>query len=423
MSPVRALGSAIATAVLAAAFSLTASNVHAADAVKVGALYPLSGQVAKSGEDTLNGIRLAVEIVNKKIPELKMPFAAGEGLPRLGGAKIELIAADHQGSPEIGIAEAERLIVQSKVAALIGAFHSSVAATSSQVAERMGTPYISGESEASPLTERGYRGFFRTTPSSRTQARDFFTFLRDVNKTAARPVKSIAVVHENTLWGQEFAKSVAGYFKEFGEFQPSIVLGYQQGTPDVTSEVQRLIAAKPDAVFHASYDAEAILFARTYKQFNFKPGGVLAIGAAFGSNAFRDALGADANYFFVREHWSRDLASRNPLVAQVGAMYKERYGKDMDGTPARAFTAMMVLADAINRAGSTDPDKITAALRETNIPPTDMIMPWEGVQFDTTGQNTQTRGIFVQTLDGVPKMVWPIDQAAAQFVWPRADWR
>ncbi len=398
-------------------------GTQAADPVRVGALYPLSGQVAKSGEDTLNGIRLAIEIVNGKYPDLKMPFAATEGLPALGGARIELIAADHQGSPEVGIAEAERLIVQSKVAALIGAFHSSVAATSSQVAERMGAPYISGESEASPLTERGYRWFFRTTPSSRTQARDFFTFLRDLNKSQATPIKTIAVVHENTLWGQEFAKSVAAYFGEFNEFQPSIVVGYQQGTADVTSEVQRLIAAKPDAVFHASYDAEAILFARTYKQFNFSPRGVLAIGAAFGSSAFREALGPDANYFFVREHWSRDLSSRNPLVAQVGKMYRDRYGKDMDGTPARAFTAMMVLADAINRAGSTDPAKIRDALASTRIAPDAMIMPWEGVQFDKTGQNVLTRGIFVQTLDGAPKMVWPSDQAATKLVWPRPAWR
>ncbi len=88
--------------------------------------------MAKSGEDTLNGIRLAADIINKKYPDLKMPLAAGEGLPGLGGASIELIAADHQGSPETGAAEAERLIVQRKVAALVGAFHSSVAATSSQ---------------------------------------------------------------------------------------------------------------------------------------------------------------------------------------------------------------------------------------------------------------------------------------------------
>jgi len=409
--------------VVPAALAPAGGDVLAADPVKVGALYPLSGQVAKSGEDTLNGIRLAIEIINKDYPDLKMPFAAGEGLPGLNGALIELVAADHQGSPEIGMAEAERLIVQEKVAALIGAFHSSVAATSSQVAERMGTPYISGESEASTLTERGYRWFFRTTPSSRTQARDFFVFLRDLNKNRDAPIKTIAVVHENTLWGQEFAKSVAGYFKEFSEFQPSIVVGYQQGTSDVTSEVQRLIAAKPDVVFHASYDAEAILFARTYKQFNFNPQGVLAIGAAFGSNAFRDALGPDANYFLVREHWSRDLADRNPLVGQVAKMYRERFGKDMDGTPARAFTAMMVLADAINRAGSTEPEKIRAALAATRMPPEATIMPWEGVQFDETGQNTLTRGIFVQTLDGVPKMVWPAELAVAKLVWPRPVWR
>jgi branched-chain amino acid transport system substrate-binding protein len=409
--------------VLSVALSLAGGQAMAADPVKIGALYPLSGQVAKSGEDTLNGIRLAVDIINKKYPDLKMPFADGEGLPGLGGAQIELIVADHQGSPETGAAEAERLIAQRKVVALVGAFHSSVAATSSQVAERMGVPYISGESEASPLTERGYRWFFRTTPSSRTQARDFFTFLRDINKTHDNSVKTIAVVHESTLWGQEFAKSVDDYFKEFPEFKKSVIVGYQQGTADVTSEVQKLIAAKPDAVFHASYDAEAILFARTYKQYGFNPQGILAIGASFGSSAFRDALGPDSNYFFVREHWSRDLTDRNPLVGQVAKMYRERYGKDMDGTPARAFTAMMVLADAINRAKSTDPEKIREALVATDIKAGDLIMPWEGVQFDKTGQNILTRGIFVQTLDGTPKMVWPSDFAAAKLVWPRPAWR
>ena len=156
---------------------------------------------------------------------------------------------------------------------------------------------------------------------------------------------------------QEFAKSVDAYFKEFPEFKKSIVVGYQQGTADVTSEVQKLIAAKPDAVFHASYDAEAILFARTYKQYGFNPQGILAIGASFGSSAFRDALGPDSNYFFVARALVARPGRRNPLVGQVAKMYRERYGKDMDGTPARAFTAMMVLADAINRAKSTDPEK------------------------------------------------------------------
>lgn len=392
---------------------------HSADEVRVGALYPLSGQVAKSGEDTVNAIRLAVDIINNKYPDLGVPFAATEGLPALGNAKITLLIADHQGSPETGAAEAERLIVQQKAVALIGAFHSSVAATSSQVAERMGVPYISGESEASTLTERGFKWFFRTTPSSRTQARDFFTFLRELNKGSKDQVRTIAVVHENTLWGQEFAKSVEGYLPEFSDFKLVADISYQQGTADVTSEVQRLIAAKPDVVFHASYDAEAILFARTYKQYKFSPRGVMAIGAAFGSSAFRQALGPDANFYLIREHWSRDLASKNRVVAQVAKLYRDRYGKDMDGTPARAFAAMMTLADAINRAGSTDPKKIRDALAATNLAPDKLIMPWTGIRFDKTGQNDLTRGIFVQTLDGAPRMVWPFDQAAAKLVWPK----
>jgi branched-chain amino acid transport system substrate-binding protein len=395
----------------------------AADPIRIGALYPLSGQVAKSGEDTLNGIRLAVDIINNRFPDVQLPFAATEGLPGLGNAKIELIAADHQGSPEIGGAEAERLIVQRKAVALIGAFHSSVAATSSQIAERLGVPYVSGESEATNLTERGFKYFFRTTPTTRTQVRDFFTFLRDVNKGAANPVRTIAVVNENTLWGKEFAQSVDSYFSEFPEFKLAINITYQQGTPDVASEVQRLIAAKPDVVMHASYDAEAILFARTYKQYNFAPRGVMAIGAAFASGAFRNALGPDANFFLVREHWSRDLGANNPVVTQVAKMYRERFGKDMDGTAARAFTAMMTLAEAINRAGSTDPRKIREALATTNLTSEQLIMPWQGVKFDQKGQNTLTSAVFVQIQNVEPKMVWPADRATAKLVWPRPAWK
>lgn len=401
---------------------LTAANSAPAQ-IRIGALYPLSGQAAKSGEDTLNAIRLAVEIVNGKYPDIALPLAATEGLPALGGRKLELLAADHQGNPEIGAAEAERLITQQKVSALIGAFHSAVAATSSQVAERLGVPYISGESEATPLTERGFKYFFRTTPSSLTQARDFFAFLRDVNRTANPKVESIALVHENTLWGQEFGSAVAGFMKDFPEFRLAVRIAYQQGTADVTSEVQRIAAAKPDVIFHASYDAEAILFARTYKQYGISPRGILAIGAAFGSSAFRNALGGDANYFLVREHWSRDLAKSMAQVSAVAKLYRERYGKDMDGTPARAFTATMVLADAINRAGSTEAGKIRDALAATNLTQAQLIMPWEGVKFDAKGQNQLTRAIFVQTLEGTPRLVWPLGQADTRLVWPRPAWR
>jgi branched-chain amino acid transport system substrate-binding protein len=406
-------------AALIIAGATSVSPARGQDVVRIGALYPLSGAVAKSGEDTLNAIRLAVDVINGKYPDSNLPFAKPGGLPGLKGAKIELITADHQGSPEIGAAEAERMITQQKVVALIGTFLSSVASTVSQVAERNEIPFMTGESEATPLTERGYKWLFRTTPTSLNQARDFFVFLRDLNTKRDQKVKTIAIVHENTLWGQEFGTSMESYFKEFPEFTMVANIGYQQGTTDVTSEVQRLISLKPDVVVHASYDAEAILFAKTYKQYNFAPQGILAIGAAFGSTAFRNALKDDANFFLVREHWALDLAGTNPLIAQVAKMYQDKYNKAMDGTPARSFQGMMTLVDAINRAGSTEPAAIQKALQQTDLPPASLIMPWEGVKFDAKGQNTKTRGIFVQTINGKPATVWPFEMAQSKLAWPK----
>lgn len=409
---------AAAAALLAAA----AGTTQAQQEVKIGALYPLSGQVAKSGEDTVNAIRLAVEIVNGRF-DLALPLARAEGLPRLGGAKVRLLVSDHQGQPEIGAAEAERLITRDKVAALIGAFHSSVAATSSQVAERYGVPYITGESEATNLTERGFKWFFRTTPSSSTQAKDYFEFLADLGKRGRAKVKTIAIIHENTLWGEEFAKSAKRYFAEYPQFTLAVDIAYANGTTDLTSEVQRLMAARPDAVLHACYDAEAILLAKTYKLLGFAPQGLLTHGAAFVSSRFRESLKEDANYFLAREHWSLDLAAKKPIIKAVGDLYRQRYGKDMDGTPARAFTATMVLLEAINRAGSTQPDAIRQALAGTNLSADQIIMPWPGVKFDQTGQNVLSRGIFVQTQNQVPRLVWPVEGAAADLVWPRPAWK
>jgi branched-chain amino acid transport system substrate-binding protein len=390
--------------------------------VKIGAIFPLSGPAAKSGEDTVNALRLAVEIVNGKF-DLALPLAKSEGLPRLGGARVRLLVTDHQGSPEVGAADAERLITREKVAALVGAYYSSVAATSSQVAERYKVPYVTGESESSNLTERGFKWFFRTTPSSFTQARDYFEFLADLNKRSRAKVKTIAVIHENTLWGEEFAKSVKQYFAEYPQFTLVADIAYANGTTDLTSEVQRLIAARPDVVLHACYEGEAILLTKTYKLLGFSPQGTLAHGAGFVSSRFREALKDDGDYFLAREHWSRDLGAKKPIIRAVNDLYKQRFNKEMDGTPARAFTGIMVLLDAINRAGSTQPEAIRRALAETNLSADQIIMPWPGIKFDEKGQNVMSRGIIVQTQAHTPRLVWPFEGAAADLIWPRPAWK
>ncbi|MDB5960833.1 MAG: branched-chain amino acid transporter substrate-binding protein, partial [Massilia sp.] len=86
------------------------------------------------------------------------------------------------------------------------------------------------------------------------------------------------------------------------------------------------------------------------------------------------------------------------------------------------FTGLLTLADAINRAGSTDPEAIRKALAATDIPGNKLIMPWKGIKFDAQGQNMYSAGILVQIIDGKYHTVWPFDIATTDVVWPMPKW-
>ena len=109
-------------------------------------------------------------------------------------------------------------------------------------------------------------------------------------------------------------------------------------------------------------------------------------------------------------------------TAEGGNFLKAKYGRDMNGHSARAFTGVFVLVDAINRAGSTDPKAIQQALRNTNMPGEKTIMPWVKVAFDKDGQNTGGSGIIVQIQDQTFKTIWPFEFASTDVVWPMPKW-
>jgi branched-chain amino acid transport system substrate-binding protein len=149
---------------------------------------------------------------------------------------------------------------------------------------------------------------------------------------------------------------------------------------------------------------------------------ILANDAGFSDTEFIRTLGKDANYIISREVWSLDLANHNPLIKQVNDLYFSRYKTNFTGNSARTFTGLMVMADALNRAQSTDPEAIRRALVATNIAGDKLIMPWKGVKFDETGQNQLGQGILVQIIDGKYVTVWPFDLAAHDIVWPMPKW-
>src|SRR5499426_3045218 len=132
----------------AAAMSLALTGgALAQQTVKIGAIFPFSGNAASAGSHAKAAIEVAMDIINDDHPELgDFPLAKGAGLPGLGGAKVEVVFADNQGSPATGQNQALRLITEEKVAAITGAYQSGVTLTTSAIAEKYGIPFVNGES-------------------------------------------------------------------------------------------------------------------------------------------------------------------------------------------------------------------------------------------------------------------------------------
>ena len=410
---------AVFSVVLAGAIGISA---HAQQEIKIGVIYPLTGPGASVGAELRSALELAADIINngaKGAPDL--PFANGKGLTNLKGAKIKLVFADHQANPQTGASETERLISQEKVVAIVGAYNSAVTATASQVAERAGVPFLNPESSSATLTQRNFKWFFRTTPHDVLFVHNAFEFLRELEAKKGIKPGNIATLNENGLWGTETTKLQA---KLAPDFKYNLVkqIVYPSKTTQLTSEVQTLKAANPNLVLQSSYTPDAILSMKTYKELGFSPDMILANNAGFTDTDFIGTLGKDAEYVITREVWALDLATRNPLIKQVNDLFNARYKINFTGNSSRTFTGLMVLADALNRAGSTEPEAIRKALVTTDIPGSKLIMPWKGVKFDASGQNTLGQGILVQIVDGKYNTVWPFNMASRDVVWPMPKW-
>jgi branched-chain amino acid transport system substrate-binding protein len=408
----------LSIATLAALGALPFGRATAAEnEVVIGVMYPLSGSAAQAGIDAVAALKTALDIINKE-SDLNLPLAKGKGLPNLGGAKIRIIVADHQGKPDIGQGEAERMITQEGVHAMYGAYYSSVTAAGSQVAERHQIPWVNGESTSPKLTTRGFKWFFRTTPHDGEFTQLMFEFLNEFKDKLGKELESVAIFHEDTLWGTD-SGAVQNKMAKENNYKVVSKIAYRAKTTSLTAAVQILKASNADVFLPSSYTNDAMLFMRTAKELDYNPKLLVAQNAGYTDPTFIGTLGSDAEGVITRSPFNMDLVETIPLIDEVNAAFKfHSKGRALSDVPVRAFTGFMVLADAINRAGSTDPEKIRQALMETNMPSDQLIVPWKGIKFGTDGQNQLVRGILMQVQKGQYCTVYPFDLASCELVYP-----
>ncbi|MGD8564187.1 MAG: ABC transporter substrate-binding protein [Desulfarculaceae bacterium] len=422
---------------IAAAFAAGALLVPAAawagpKEIKIGVIYPLTGGAAAAGRVLRAGAELAAEIANNSMAGIDMDMAKQAGIKSLGGAKIKLIFKDHQANPQLGADLAKKLIQDDKVVGILGCYHSSVTKTVSAVCERYGVPHINGSSTSPALTARGFKWFWRTTPHDKWFTKDLFELLVGLTKGKVKGVKAVpkndlatlVSACEKTEWGAHVSDLIKSLAKEY-KFKLAKSILYAAKSPDLSSEVQSMIAAKPGAMLFASYTSDAILMVKTLKSMKAKPKVIWGQDAGFDKPEFRELQG-DIEGILTRSVFLPSVTKVKKVAGQVNAIFKKKNNVNLDGASARAFTGLQTWVYVLEKAGSIDPKAIQKACNSIQIPGDQLVVPWKGVKFASTGgetgQNVLGSGLIGQyQMKGGQlglEIVYPFNVATAPMIYP-----
>jgi branched-chain amino acid transport system substrate-binding protein len=351
-----------------------------------------------------NAAKMAVEEIN----------AAG-GIASLGGAPLELISADSTGAADVGQAEAERLISDG-VSALIGTYQSSVTTNVSLVAEREGVPLVIDVAVADSILDQGFTNVFRIQPNATSMGSNGAQYLSELGDGS---IKTVAYLHDNTGFGESVAAAFTVAAAELG-IEVVVDIPYAPfEVTDLTTEMTRAAAADPDVIIVTGYYNDGLLAARAAVDLAVDVDAVIGIAqGAFHTPQFVEDFGDDAELFWNSNY---HFNSADAKVKAVLDKYEATYGEQMDTESMLAYQAVYVIADALERAGSSDPADVRAALADTNI--TDHFMAYPGpITFDASGENVNARPTLMQVQGGLVLQVSPSDIGETDAVFPGTSW-
>lgn len=382
--------------------------------VRIGLLSPQSGPSKDAGIAALRGAQLAAAIVNGGEGSATQD-GGPVGLSQFNGIKLTIVPGDTRSEAEQGSLQAARLVGRERVVGLVGAYDTEVTEVASQRSERLGVPFVNGDASANYLTERGLDWFFRVGPTDRMFGEALLSTLTQLGGADAR---KIAILATNTRASSVVATLTNDLADEGGyQVVDSVKVDLSNGDP--AASVQALAVHQPDAVFLiASVPGDAERMLKAFEQVRYTPPGMFAFGAGLFEPTVLLAAGRDAEGLFSSTAWSREVAARNTSAKRIMDLYEERFGTAMTEVAAGSFTAVLTLAKAVQDAGSVQPEPVRTALLNVSISGRDTIMPWEGVRFDATHQNTAAAGVVEQLVDGSFRAVFPRELVQLSPVWP-----
>jgi branched-chain amino acid transport system substrate-binding protein len=391
--------------------------------VRIGLIAAITGTNKVPGAEALRGAQLAADVVNGPNSLIPLPLANDAGLPNLGGARIKIVIRDAGSNPkEAGrnAANAVSSMVSSQdVAAVVGGYDTDVTLRASQRAERIPVPFVNADTSANFLTERGLDWFFRLGPSDRGSGEAFFSLLKQAERSSQGP--RIGIIHATDKAGNDVGTVIRELADE-GRYTVVAKEPFEPDVRDLTAAVAKVQAANPDVVFVAPTPRTVPVLVSAFAQRQYRPKAVMAYGSGFLDAPVLRRATSVTNGICREASWSRELATRHDAARAVADLYQRKHNSQMTEEAASAFTAVLTVAMAINEAGSTDARRIRSELLSLDIPGKDTIMPWAGIRFDETHQNSAATTVVEQFVNNSFRVVFPVDAAGRgkSFVYPMA---
>jgi branched-chain amino acid transport system substrate-binding protein len=366
--------------------------------LRIGVITSLTGSNAAFGQAHKNGYTIALEEINAK--------------GGLLGKKVELDYYDDQSKPDQAVQGVAKLVDQDHVPIILGAYSSESTRAIVPVVTQKQVPLIIPTAVADNVMETGSQWVFRICAGSGSYASATLDFLK-----ANGDPKSLAIIYENTNFGQSNNKSMTEAAKSAG-LNLVDTEAYQASSPDYKSLLQRVKSKNPEVIYFASYLLDAGTLMRQAEQVNLNPKYYTSAGTGFAVAEFPTAdkgAGKYAEYTFSVSQWL-------PTAKWKGSVeFDDKFFKLTNSHPAyhamEAYAVLLVAAATIENTKSTQPQALRDALQQLNLPET----PFGPVKFDARGQN-QHPVLMTQVQGGKYKVVWPPDAAESKPIIPAPEW-
>ncbi len=404
---------ASARPVIVAAVSIAASlglgtAASAQEPIRVGVSVSQTGAYGLLGQNLLRGYQLCVKHTNQK--------------GGLLGRKVELIVEDDQSQPERAAAIYEKLATRDKVDALLGPYSSPITDAVADVAEKYRMPMIASGAAAASVFRKGRKFTFMLLSPGEVYLEGL------IDMAARRKLKTLAVVHEDTVFPAAIARGTMELARKRG-LQIVFVEAYPRQASDFSPMLGRLKATNPDVVGAATYFEDSVAITREMKRLDINPK-MYAVTVGGDLPKFYEMLGRTAEYVFGATQWEPDLvtllrggelipvARRYPGAREFVEAHKTEFpGADLSYHTAEAYGGCQVFMEAVGRAGSLDADRLRDVILKM-----DFNTVFGGFRVDRTGFQVAHTMLMFQWQDGKKVMVWPDELASSKPRFPTPPW-